>query len=319
VHKRALPARPKRLAIISSASGAAIADVLAVLGRRFPLLDVVLLPVAVQGEDAEAQVLRALARTPATGADVVLVTRGGGSLEDLWTFNLETVARAVRACPLPTVVAIGHETDFTIAEFAADLRAPTPSAAAELIVPDAAELRLVVVRHGAALTRSISHRMVLAHHRLDASRARLRDPRERLRQLMQRADDIEARLAAAAWRRLRDLSSRTARLERTRRAYHPARIVAQRTRTVDALERRNDGAMRAAITRGTAATSALARTLRAVSPVAVLERGYAIVTRADGDLLRSAEGIAPGDQLDVRLARGRLAVEVRSAGAPTDP
>jgi exodeoxyribonuclease VII large subunit len=136
---------------------------------------------------------------------------------------------------------------------------------------------------------------------------------------MQRADDIEARLAAAAWRRLRDLSSRTARLERTRRAYHPARIVAQRTRTVDALERRNDGAMRAAITRGTAATSALARTLRAVSPVAVLERGYAIVTRADGDLLRSADGIAPGDQLDVRLARGRLAVEVRSAGAPTDP
>ena len=129
--KRPLPAVPRHLAIVSSASGAALQDVLHVIERRFPALTVTLLPVSVQGNEAEGQIRRALSRVDQVGADVVLITRGGGSLEDLWAFNLESVARAVAACPIPTVVAVGHQTDFVIAEFVADLRAPTPTAAAK--------------------------------------------------------------------------------------------------------------------------------------------------------------------------------------------
>ena len=192
--KRPLPAYPRHLAVVSSPSGAALRDVLSVIRRRFPLLKVTLLPVSVQGADAEPQILDALNRVPALAPDLVLLTRGGGSLEDLFTFNSEAVARAIARCPVPTVSAVGHETDFTIADFAADLRAPTPSAAAEMITPDAAALNRDFERGRQRLTAATANRLELLRHRHAALRSRLVNPRDRLQQLMQRADDLETRL-----------------------------------------------------------------------------------------------------------------------------
>ncbi|MFW6093559.1 MAG: exodeoxyribonuclease VII large subunit, partial [Pseudomonadota bacterium] len=200
--KRALPVLPQRLAVISSASGAALRDVLHVIERRFPALEVILLPVAVQGEQAEGDVLAALERVPQLDPDVVLLTRGGGSLEDLWTFNTERVARAVAACPFPTVSAVGHQTDVTITDFAADHRAPTPSAGAELITPDRRELLGSLTDIEARLAREL-HADVRGHRRhLQHLRARLVDPRRRLAQQMQRADELDERLRRATAARI---------------------------------------------------------------------------------------------------------------------
>src|SRR5690606_6433113 len=174
--KRPLPAFVRRLAVVTSPSGAAVRDVLSVLGRRFPLLEVDILPTLVQGEAAAAQVTAMLQRAAASGRyDVVLLARGGGSIEDLWAFNDEGLARAIAASPVPVVSAIGHETDFSLSDFAADLRAPTPSAAAELLVPHADDLRRRL--------RALAQRMVSTH-------------RARMRQAMQRADRASLRLQA---------------------------------------------------------------------------------------------------------------------------
>lgn len=195
--KRPLPAYPNHIAIITSQSGAAFRDVLSVIERRFRGMRVTLLPVAVQGPDAESQILGALGRVGRLDADLVLLTRGGGSLEDLYTFNSEPVARALANCPIPTVAAVGHETDFTIAEFVADLRAPTPSAAAELITPDAEELASQLVQLTGRLVQTARTTLELYDYRLRSLRARLTSPSHRLQQLMQRADALDERVNRA--------------------------------------------------------------------------------------------------------------------------
>jgi exodeoxyribonuclease VII large subunit len=311
--KRPLPALPRRLAVISSPTGAALRDVLHVVARRYPALDVVLLPVAVQGESSEANVLDALARVPAVAADVVLITRGGGSLEDLWTFNLESVARAVAACPVPTVSAVGHQTDVTITDFVADVRAPTPSAGAELVTPDRSELE--------AGLRQLQHRLgrafggdLAAHTRhLAHLRARLIDPRAQVQQRMQRADEMEERLRRALTTHLRGQHARIDAVARTLHLLRPTRRIAAHRAGLGNLMEGLRGALERGLANRRTGVAAAARTLQAVSPLATLDRGYAVLTR-DGDGRRQAitsiEHAVEGDALTAHLRDGALSVTV---------
>lgn len=312
--KRKLPAMPRRLAVISSSTGAALRDVLDVIERRFPVLEVVLLPVAVQGEQAEADVLAALARIPALAPDVVLVTRGGGSLEDLWTFNLEPVARAVAACPFPTVSAVGHQTDVTITDFVADVRAPTPSAGAELITPDRADFDAYL----AVLARRL-HRGCLSHlssheHHLRHLRVRLVDPRTRLIQQMQRTDELDERLRRGVRRRLQHARAELNGLRRNLFLLRPSRSIQRHRQRLDRLHRTLAAAARRRLDGKGASLAAAARTLQAVSPLATLARGYAVITRASaGDGRRpvtSARETAAGERLTAHLQDGALDVRV---------
>jgi exodeoxyribonuclease VII large subunit len=267
--KRPLPRLPRRIGVITSPSGAAIRDVLHILRRRWPAVPVVIYPVPVQGDGAAAKIAAALALASARAeCDVLILARGGGSLEDLWSFNEEIVARAIRASAIPVISGIGHEVDFTIADFAADRRAPTPSGAAELAVPDAGEWLQRLNKDWGRLRMAMQRRLGALAERLDWQRRRLAvaHPGNRLRQHGQRLDELELRLRLAMGNRLERLRGRA---------------------------------------------DAAARALHAVSPLATLERGYAIVLREkDGTVLRNAGDAPPGEAITVRLARGRLRARV---------
>ena len=318
--KRALPAYPRHLAVVSSPSGAALRDVLSVIRRRFPLLEVTLLPVSVQGVEAEPQILDALNRVPGLAPDLVLLTRGGGSLEDLFTFNSEAVARAIARCPVPTVSAVGHETDFTIADFAADLRAPTPSAAAELITPDAAALNQDLSRWRQRLMAASSNRLELLRHRHAALRSRLVNPRDRLLQLMQRADDLETRLRLGLGNSLERARTHFASLQQGLKRQRPEPRIAALTTAVAALQGRAERRMAAQLTQNADRLSALARTLEAVSPLQALARGFAIVTGTGtdtGGAITNAAAVEAGDSIQVNFHDGALHARVeRQAPLP---
>jgi exodeoxyribonuclease VII large subunit len=317
--KRPLPALPRRLAVISSASGAALRDVLHVLARRFPALEVILLPVSVQGDAAEADVLGALARLAQVDADLALITRGGGSMEDLWTFNLETVARAVAAAPIPIVSAIGHQTDFTIVDFVADLRAPTPSAGAELITPDREEILQRLAQREARLARALQAdlRHLLRH--LGHLRARLVNPRTRLQQRMQRADELELRLHRAMAGRRDQASNRLASAIRTLGLLAPGRSIVRARERIRAIEGRLALAAARQVAGRRDALQGAVRTLQAISPLATLTRGYAVLTvqRPDAgrETITSIAQVQPGQALTVHLQDGALAVVVDAIDA----
>ncbi|MDH3642503.1 MAG: exodeoxyribonuclease VII large subunit [Gammaproteobacteria bacterium] len=317
--KQPLPEHPAHLAIISSASGAALQDVLHVIERRFPAMAVTLLPVAVQGDGAEAQILAALARAPLLDPDVVLLTRGGGSLEDLWTFNLESVARAVAACPIPSVVAVGHQTDFTIAEFVADLRAPTPSAAAELITPDAADLQGYLAHLEQRLARNLRNELRFKGQSVERCRAGLIDPRQRLVQSMQRADDLEERLQLALKNQLQRDRTRMAGLARSLRAFRPEPLLERHGQRLRDTGTQLGRSMTRAMFRRRETLAAAGRTLNAVSPLQTLERGYAVLTKAgDGEIGTPVTSIAatqPGAILNAHLRDGTLRLNVEQTSA----
>ena len=313
--KCALPRYPRHLAVVSSPSGAALRDVLSVIRRRFPMLGVTLLPVSVQGAEAEPQILDALHRAPALAPDLILLTRGGGSLEDLFTFNSEAVARAIARCPLPTVSAIGHETDFTIADFAADLRAPTPSAAAEMITPDANALNQELGRWRQRLMASSTNRLELLRHRHAALRSRLVNPRDRLLQLMQRADDLETRLRLSLGNGLERAEARFAILQRGLKRQRPEPRIAALTAALTALRDRAEQRTEAQLAQRGQRLRALARTLEAISPLQVLTRGFAIVTgegagAGPAGAITEAAQAAPGDGIQVNFHDGALSARV---------
>ena len=312
--KRPLPHFARRIGVITSATGAAIRDVLSVLSRRWPLVEVDVLPVPVQGREAPPAIGSMLRKASASGRyDVLLLTRGGGSLEDLWAFNDEQVARAIHASVVPVVSAVGHEIDFSISDFVADLRAPTPSAAAELLVPDVLALRRhleqlnrrIVAIHERGLharIQRIDHLLV----RLQAQRpqARLARDRDRLLQL-------HRRLLAC---REAHLTRKTVRLERVY-----ARLLAQHPRQRLALlkQRLEQHALHMRhmiehkLERERLNLQQTARAMHAVSPLATLERGYAILFDADGKVVRSAQNVAVDTPLKARLADGELSLRVR--------
>lgn len=295
-HKCSLPKLPRRLGVITSPTGAAIRDVLNVIARRFPLVEIEILPVPVQGREASPAVVAMIAAAAAARRhDVLLLTRGGGSLEDLWAFNDEAVARAIYASQIPIVSAIGHEVDFTIADFVADLRAPTPSAAAELLTPDALELlRLARHRHE-RLTQTMQHRLHRLAQQVDHAYARLRaqHPRRRLRAGSERLMQLHARL----------------------RAQHPAaKLVRRRAEVVASGQRLRSGVSRRLQSRALH-LSELARALNAVSPLATLQRGYAILIDVDtGRVVRSPLQAPPGARLHARVAAGEFVVCVEHHG-----
>jgi exodeoxyribonuclease VII large subunit len=312
--KRPLPTVPSCIGVITSPTGAAIRDILNILGRRFPAARVVIYPTAVQGRDAVPQLLEAIALASARNeCEVLIVARGGGSIEDLWAFNDEAVARALRVTPMPVVTGIGHEVDFTIADFVADLRAPTPSGAAELVVPDGATWRAGFARVAQRLLQAIRRQLRNDSDYLVAMRRRLAlaHPGQRLRQNAQRLDELEQRLGSRVQLLLADrrhrLQTLSTRLARISPAAHLQRI-AHRHAT---LETRLHRALAQQLDTLRQTLTTLARTLDAVSPLATLDRGFALVTRvSDGVLLRDAEAVTAGDLIDARLAKGRVRAKV---------
>ena len=315
-HKRSLPAFPKRLGVVTSPTGAAIRDVLKVLARRFPALPVVVYPTRVQGEGAGEEIAAAIERAARRAeCDVLLVVRGGGSLEDLWAFNEERVARAMHACPVPIVTGVGHESDVTIADFTADERAPTPSAAAERVSPD----RLDLVERLAAVAGRARRAAAAGTERrrvgLDLHRRRLRHPLRRVESMVQRTDELWRR-TAAAFERVRE--GRRHRLAAVSHRLERARPDARNLRP--GLERLTERARAAAAerhARESARVRELARALHAVSPERTLERGYAIVFR-EGRVVRDAGDVAAGEAVSARLARGRLSATVTSSEPDPD-
>ena len=308
--KRPLPSHPRRIGIVSSPTGAVIRDIISVFRRRAPQVELTLIPTAVQGREATAQIVRALQLADRQGFDALILARGGGSLEDLWCFNEEAVARALAACVTPTVSAVGHETDVSICDFVADVRAPTPSAAAELLAPHSADLqqRLAVLERRLQLCmRQHLHREQL---RLEGLLRRLRHPGERVQQLALRVDDLERRLHQALQRRLGQSRERLLRLEHRLASRHPGRQLALLRQRLDSLAERLPRATLAGLRQRRLQLAALAQTLQVVSPLATLGRGYSILLDEQGHAIRDARQTHIGQRLEARLGDGRLSVRV---------
>ena len=311
--KRPLPAIPKRIGVITSPTGAAVRDIVHVLARRFVGVAVLIHPVAVQGAGAAAEIIAALKLAGERAeCDVLILARGGGSLEDLWAFNDEALARAIVASPIPVISGIGHETDFTIADFAADVRAPTPSAAAEIAVPDADAWLKSFDHLGLRLKRGMRRCLENFGERLRwlKGRAALVSPSARLAQQMQRLDDLEQRLGRALRQLLADRRAGVA--ARQSRLWQVSPIA--RIRDIAArhagLHARLEAAAQDRLRRARERLIPLVRTLHAVSPLATLDRGYAIVTTLNGGILRDAADAPPGTLVEARLAKGRIRAKV---------
>ncbi|HEV7491358.1 MAG TPA: exodeoxyribonuclease VII large subunit [Rhodanobacteraceae bacterium] len=312
--KRPLPRFARRIALITSPGGAAVRDVLSVIARRFPLADVEILPVPVQGREAPSIIVAAInAASRARRHDVLVLTRGGGSLEDLWAFNDESVARAIHASAIPVVSAIGHEIDFTIADFVADLRAPTPSAAAELIVPDVADLVRVLNRQRGRLEQCVSRKLETLSQRLDHVVARLRTqrPQTRVTHARDRARHLEQQLRAIVRNGVELRRLHAARLRARLAAQDPIALLARRRERANVLGDRLRAAVSRAAERKALRLGELARTLNAVSPLATIDRGYAILfDRVTGRVVRSIEQVDVDSALRARVSDGDIDLRV---------
>ncbi len=311
--KRALPKLPSRIGIVTSTSGAVIRDILHVLERRFQGLHIRVFPAQVQGDGSIEQVcagLRYFSEVP--WPEVIILARGGGSLEDLWTFNEEAVARAIAASPIPIISAIGHETDFTIADFVADYRAPTPSAAAEIVICTSESVLDQIASSRNKALQAIRYRLVMSsrnlHQRGADKTARLIE--RQIATKAQRLDDLDERLQNSQRqsrekpaKRLADLSARLQAADlrlRFSRTWHRSDLIHQKLiKLMDTM-----------LLRARRRQESLSLHLSQLSPLAVLGRGYAIVEKPEGQIIRSAEDAAPGDRLTVRLHRGQLDVTV---------
>jgi exodeoxyribonuclease VII large subunit len=314
--KRPVPSLPRRIGVITSPTGAAVRDILHVLARRFPAVDILIYPVPVQGAQAAVDIIAALRLAGRRAeCDVLILARGGGSLEDLWAFNDEGLARAIVASPLPVITGIGHEVDFTIADFAADVRAPTPSAAAEMAVPDAAEWLDAFVRREVRLQRCLRRRIDEHRQRLRwlTGRASLVSPSARLAQQSQRLDEVEQRLSRVVRRRLFASCERLRWLTARAALVSPAARLARQLSRLQSLQVRSNRAWRQVIRRARDRLLPLVRTLNAVSPLATLDRGYAIVSTEAGEILRDAADAKPGTVIEARLACGRLRAKVEES------
>lgn len=311
-HKQALPALPQRIGIITSPTGAAVRDILTTLRRRFPALPVLIYPVPVQGAGAAEKIAAAIRLADQRrDCDVLIVARGGGSLEDLWAFNEEVVAHAIHACGIPVVTGIGHEIDFTIADLVADQRAPTPTAAAELVSPEAGVWRQTLARLQTRLTFLLRTQLSQSHQSLRFLQQRLQHPGQRLRERAQQLDGLEQRLHRARSALLQQHRRRISELQLRLQQQTP-RYRVQRLRGLhDTLTLRLGSAMRHQLGQQRARLTTLTRAMEGISPLATLARGYAIVQRLPQHaLVRSAHEVSPGERIEARLGTGRLLCNV---------
>lgn len=318
--KKPLPAFPRCIGVVTSPSGAAIRDILTVLKRRFSAIPVVIYPVPVQGPGAAAEIAGAIRKAGRRGdCDVLIVGRGGGSLEDLWAFNEEAVARAIYDSPIPVVSAVGHEIDFTISDFVADQRAPTPSAAAEMLSPDRQEWLARLAKDKNRLLRAMNVRVQQESRKLEWLGKRLKHPGRRLQEIAQRVDELEHRLLNARRGQFRHFRAALTELHVRLQRHAPVHRLDKLATQNNELERRLKIAALHTLENKRRRLSAAARALDAVSPLATLARGYAIVTAVpDGRIIRSDKDINVGERVKARLAAGHLICRVEETHEKND-
>jgi exodeoxyribonuclease VII large subunit len=311
--KRSLPRFPKRIGIVTSPSGAAIRDMLNVLQRRAPGLEILINPVRVQGTGAAAEIavaIRELTRPNESWPplDLVVVTRGGGSIEDLWEFNEEIVARAIFEAAIPVVSAVGHEVDFTIADFVADLRAPTPSAAAELIIPDANDLLRRIAELSACLDRTLRNFLSHSQTRLRflSERTLGRELMQRMRNAQQGLDLATDSLSRRAGRAVLDARTALTSVAQKLQSHSPAREIAARRDRVRDLQRRFAALPLRQVEKARQRFQHVEGILRVLGPDATLRRGYSITTTESGTVIKSITQVAPGNRIKTRLADGTI-------------
>ncbi|WP_429148541.1 exodeoxyribonuclease VII large subunit [Aeromonas rivipollensis] len=311
--KRPLPREPRAVGLVTSATGAALHDMLTVLERRAPDLPVFIYPTQVQGSAATSQIVAAITLANRRAeVDVLIVGRGGGSLEDLWCFNEEVVARAIAGSAIPVVSAVGHEVDVTISDFAADLRAPTPSAAAELVAPDRSARAQRLVHLKQRLVQAISRRQTAARHGFALLQKRLehQDPKRQLEQQSQRLDELSGRLQQLLNLRLHQGERRLANLELRLQARSPSTLLAAGKRRHQLAEERLHTLMSKRQDLAAHRLAMLSARLDGISPLATLGRGYSITRTPSGEVISRAAQVSPGQQLVTMLAEGELRVRV---------
>ncbi|MBV8816294.1 MAG: exodeoxyribonuclease VII large subunit [Verrucomicrobia bacterium] len=311
-HKIPLPSFPRRVALVTSSSGAALPDMLNILQRRSPWLRILICPVRVQGEGAASEIaamIRQVDRKHAVlGVDVMIVARGGGSLEDIWEFNEEVLARTIYGCDLPIISAVGHEIDFTIADFVADLRAPTPSAAAELVTPSQEALLNSLTAKKLALERLLKQAVEVARlrlHRLQEARG-LREPVRLILDRQQKIDQSEGRLFQVLRWTIKHHHAQMDRLAALLQAYKPAQVLVRRRAELTAQRARLENALKQQIDRAKQHLTALHRSMLLLGPEQTLQRGYSITRKLTGEIVQRSIDVGPGEEIRTRLAEGEL-------------
>lgn len=306
-YKKPLPSHPSHIGIITSPTGAAVHDALTVLERRFPGLPVTLYPTAVQGADAIIQIERAIELANRHKAcDVLIVGRGGGSLEDLWAFNEERVARAIFNSEIPVISAVGHEVDVVITDFVADVRAPTPSAAAEMVSPDQRNVQMRLNQSRQRLSLQLKRQIRTRQERLNALRARLRHPGDQLRQQSQRLDDLEQRMLRAIQLRLTQRRHKLDQLQQRLSTQQPSQQINRYRQQVQQSYQQLQQLLNTRLIQARMELKGQAGRLHAVSPLATLDRGYAIVQDEKGKVLQDSQQVQIGDRIEARLQQGHL-------------
>ncbi|RAK00689.1 exodeoxyribonuclease VII large subunit [Aliidiomarina maris] len=320
-HKKPLPQPVRRIGVVTSATGAALHDVLAVLKRRDPSVEVVVYPAQVQGEQAPAQLISALnIANQRQEVDVILLTRGGGSLEDLWCFNDETLARVVFTSRLPIVSAVGHEVDFSICDFVADVRAATPSAAAELLSQDRSHLKAQQQLMAQRLWRAWQHQLRGANHRFALMQQRLQPlhPQQQLQQQGQQLDDLQRRMQQGISRMLQQLQQRAHTGQERTRAIQPQRIVQQANQQLAQQTQRANRALQLQLKQAQQRFGSQVQLLQMVSPLNTLSRGYSISQDAQGQVIKNVSQLKVGDVLHTRIAEGTIKSQVTALKSHTE-
>jgi exodeoxyribonuclease VII large subunit len=313
LYKKPLPKFPQKIGVVTSATGAAIRDILRLLQKRYPAVEVLMFPTLVQGEGAAEDIAHAIAclnRLP--DIDLLIVGRGGGSIEDLWAFNEEMVARAIFASRIPVVSAVGHETDVTIADFVADYRAPTPSAAVEHIVPDQGELRRRIAALEARLKRSIAGQLDLARTRLVNTRNRISPARQvdSLNRVQQTIDQLEIRSQRAMTQQLAHQRQRLERSNADLVHLNPTSRIHDLRARIDPLANTCQLLVKQRISEKMQAWQVASARLDALSPLATLARGYSVCKDSNGEMVTDASHVRTGDEIEIQLSRGALACRV---------
>lgn len=310
-HKKPLPSHPTNIGLITSATGSVVKDMINVFKRRWPLAHIIILPVPVQGEDAPQAIATAIAlANKGRNLEALIVGRGGGSLEDLWAFNTETVARAIFASRLPIISAVGHETDTAISDFVADLRAPTPSAAAELLSPDRQPLLNAFLSFESNLERSITSQLQTSFQALDHLRARLRHPGERLKHQQYSLAQLHNRAIKAIDRQLNQQAIKLEHLSARMGQLHPKRQLPEKKQQLSQLAQRLSRATKIQLQHHAQRVQEAAHLLNNLSPLATLDRGYSLIQNTDKQLIQNSNQLNIGDRINGQLAQGQFSAEI---------